>query len=100
MGDPEQQLHPQSGARLLFELSESDDEAAHYRIAALLPGTERHEGAGRVVLGTEQVDVDGLLDAPEWVRTLAQRFLRQIAAGQRKRSEPRWPRRVLRWREK
>ena len=99
VGDPDQ-LHPESGARLLFELTESGDEDARYRITALLPGTERHEGEGQVVLGTEQVEVEGLRSAPDWVRTLAQRFLRQIAAGQRKRSQPRWPRRVLRWREK
>ncbi len=99
MSDPEQ-LHPESGARLLFELTESGSEDARYRITALMPGTERHEGEGRVTLGTEQVEASGLVEAPEWVQTLAQRFLRQIAAGQRKRSQPRWPRRVLRWREK
>lgn len=99
MSDPDQ-LHPDTGARLLFELSEGGDQSARYAIAALLPEAVRHEGEGRVQLGTEQVEVRGLDDAPEWVRTLAQRFLRQIAAGQRKRSQPRWPRRVLRWRER
>jgi len=99
MSEPEQ-LHPESGARFLFELGERDDEAAHYRITVFLPSLERHEGGGRAALGTEQVIVEGLADAPEWVRTFAQRFLRQIAAGQRKRSQPRWPRRVLRWRER
>lgn len=98
VSDP--QLHPESGARLLFELSEGGDEDARYRITALMPEAERHEGEGHAVLGTEQVSVVGLEGAPDWVQTLAQRFLRQIAAGQRKRSQARWPRRVLRWREK
>lgn len=99
MSDPEQ-LHPESGARLLFELLEGGSEDARYAIAALMPQAVRHEGEGHLVLGTEQVEVAGLDDAPDWVQTLAQRFLRQIAAGQRKKSEPRWPRRLLRWREK
>ncbi len=99
MSDPEQ-LHPESGARLLFELREAEGGDAAYAIAALLPGDERHDGLGQLALGTEQVELTGLEEAPDWVRTLAQRFLRQIAAGQRKRSTPRWPRRVLRWRER
>lgn len=99
MSDPEQ-LHPESGARLLFERIEAAGGDARYAIAALLPEAVRYEGEGRVASGTEQVAIDGLTDAPEWVQTLAQRFLRQIAAGQRKRSAPRWPRRVLRWRDR
>lgn len=94
------QLHPETGARLLFELAEAGPEDARYTVAALMPEGVRHEGEGRVTLGTEQVELGGIDGAPEWVQTLAQRFLRQIAAGQRKRSTPRWPRRVLRWREK
>jgi hypothetical protein len=99
MSDPEQ-LHPESGARLLFELDEAAGGDARYAIAALLPDAVRHDGSGQVALGTELVEVSGLDEAPDWVRTLAARFLRQIAAGQRKRSEPRWPRRVLRWRDR
>jgi len=95
-----EQLHPESGARLLFELTEAEDGDARYAVVAFLPDAVRHDGSGEVALGTEQVQLHGLDEAPDWVRTLAQRFLRQIAAGQRKRSEPRWPRRVLRWRDR
>ena len=93
-------LHPESGARLLFELETSDPQAATYALSALMPEGVTHRGSGKVSAGTEQVAVEGLEEAPDWVRTLAQRFLRQIAAGQRGVATPRWPRRVLRWRDR
>ncbi|MAQ14740.1 MAG: hypothetical protein CMN30_08080 [Sandaracinus sp.] len=90
-------LHPESGTRLLFELRDDAPAYADYAVTAHMAGTVSHAGSGRVTLGTETVELE-LPEAPDWVVTLAQRFLRQIAAGQRGEETPRWPRRLLRWR--
>ena len=91
-------LFPESGARFLFELDESSADHACYGVRALMADETTHQGVGRITQGSETIEIEGLEGSPDWVRTFSQRFLRQVAAGQRGASEPRWPRRLLRWR--
>ena len=91
-------LHPEHGARVLFELEDDRAPGARYAVSLFLPEGELHCGNGQVEHGSEKVELLGAAEAPEWVRTLVLRLLRQIAAGQRSRQPPRWPRRIMRWR--
>jgi hypothetical protein len=93
-------LHPSAGVRILLELSTTDAALAHYRAAVYTPKT-RFDYRLDIAASDGAVTIVESPSAPgepflEFVRAMA-RTLAKDALGT---SPLRWPRRLLRWRDK
>ena len=91
-------LHPEHGGRVLLELDEVGDAAVRYRVTLYTPDA-RFEGWAALETASGETTHGGLNDAPAWLVAQLRPFLRQLWTGRRGGSGPRWPRRVLRWRQ-
>jgi hypothetical protein len=92
-------LHPQEGARFLFELEQDGGDHAAYRAAIFTP-TERFDYRARLTLeGESHVEATGTAAAAELEKKL-DTLARLLARGAKKKIAdelPAWPHRVLRW---
>ncbi len=95
-----EELHPSAGVRILLELDAFDEAEARYRVAIYTPA-ERFDyrlaiglPGGTVTLSETPAAAAAPLS--ELVRAMARSLARDALA-----TEPlRWPRRLLRWRDK
>lgn len=94
----DESLHPESGGRVLLELEGADEAQVRYRVT-LFTTDARYEGHARVELAGGESVVEGLGEAPAWLVAQVRPFLRQLWTARRGGEGPRWPRRVLRWRQ-
>ncbi len=94
----EASLHPQAGGRVLLELEEAGEAAVRYRVTLFTPDA-RFEGRAILDPQAGQSVCEGLEGAPAWLVAQVRPFLRQLWTARRGGAGPRWPRRVLRWRQ-
>ncbi len=94
----DESLHPESGGRVLLELETVDEAFVRYRVTLFTP-SGHFDGRARVELSGGQSLVEGLDRAPGWLVGQVRPFLRQLWTARRDGEGPRWPRRVLRWRQ-
>ncbi|MEM9071634.1 MAG: hypothetical protein AAGE52_24210 [Myxococcota bacterium] len=89
-------LHPDNGGRVLFELAD-DGDPVRYRVTLFTPA-DRFEGTAAIGRATGDVETAGFDEAPAWLTAQVRPFLRQLWSARRD-GGPRWPRRVMRWRQ-
>ena len=94
-------LHPEEGARFLFELQDgASDDAAVYDASVFTPDQRFDYRVALESSGGYVVEVQGTSAGPELEKRLGN-FARQIAraaSGKLDDGLPPWPARVLRWR--
>lgn len=92
--------NPRHGGRVLLEREEVRDHEVRYRVTLFSPNAE-WRSAGTIHVDDGRIEL-GAFDAeeapPEWLVEGARAFLRTVWSGRRGEADPRWPRRVLRWR--
>lgn len=93
-------LHPSAGVRILLELDGANDQEARYRAAVYTP-TTRFDYQLVILLPQGTVTVletqkDAGAPFSEFLRALARSLAREALAT----APVRWPRRLLRWRDK
>ena len=91
-------LNPDSGARVLLELSRETDAHVEYRVSIHVP-SDSFVGAAHIDVGTGAIAFaawDQHREPPAWTVDQARAFLRTL---HKNRADDGWPRRVLRWRQ-
>ncbi|NLY92467.1 MAG: hypothetical protein GXY23_00430 [Myxococcales bacterium] len=87
--------HPERGARFLLELEGGDDAEARYALTIFTPGAALR-GRARVSAESGEVEVD-VAEAPEVLVGEARALAKTLVNP--RRTEGRWKRRLMRWRE-
>lgn len=90
---------PKHGGRVLLELESASAGEVRYRVTLYSPGAKwSGTSAIQVDDGTVTMSEFGDCRPPEWLVEGAVAFLKTVWNARRKEPDPRWPRRIFRWR--